>query len=313
MKTDFSYPSADGKNTVHAIEWKPEGEIKAILQISHGMTSHIGRWGRFAEYLNGFGILVTGNDHLGHGLTAKNAEDLGFFGHPDGNAHVIADLHELRRQTQEKYPGVPYFMLGHSMGSFLIRQYAMLHGDGLAGVVVMGTGSQPGAVLAAGKAVCRVLALFAGWRHRSNLVNAMAFGSYTKAIPNARTHYDWLTKENAVVDAYLADPLCGYVFTLNGFYQMFSFIGFIQKKENIDRIPKDLPLLLVSGGADPVGDFGRGVETARDGFTAAGITDVEMILYPDDRHEILNETDGDKVREDIKNWMTARLPAEENR
>lgn len=303
MKKDFYYLSADGATQIHALEWIPEGEVRAVLQISHGMVEYAGRYGRFAEYLNRQGIYVTGNDHLGHGESVTEDEKHGYFGHPDGNEHVIEDIHRLRKLTGEKYPDVPYFMMGHSMGSFLIRQYMMLHGEGLAGVIVMGTGTQPAPVLALGKIICRAVAACRGWDHRSRLVHSMAFASNNKKFTPARTEYDWLTKDEKIVDVYMQDPWCTFMFTVNGFYQMFRGIQFIQKQENIDRIPKGLPVFIVSGAEDPVGGFGKGVKAVFESYRTAGIKDVTMKLYDTDRHEILNELDYETVSEDLKNWI----------
>ncbi|MGN1413326.1 MAG: alpha/beta fold hydrolase [Anaerovoracaceae bacterium] len=309
MKQDFYFPSADGLTTIHASEWIPEGTVRAVLQISHGMVEYIGRYDRFARYLNEHGFYVVGNDHLGHGASVVSNEKLGYFKDPDGNECVIADLDQLRQITEKKYPDVPYFMLGHSMGSFLIRQYMMLHGEGLAGVIVMGTGCQPGVVLAAGKGLCRILAAMKGWEYRSSLVDSMAFSSNNKKFEPGRTPQDWLTKDEAIVDAYRADPWCTYKFTLNGFYQMFRGIQFDQNPDNIAKIPKSLPILVVSGADDPVGGFGKGVQAVYDGFQAAGVKNVEMVLYDGDRHEILNETDYAMVYGDLLTWLEKQMAA----
>ena len=309
MKQDFYFPSADGQTSIHASEWIPESPVRAVLQISHGMVEYIGRYDRFARYLNEHGIYVVGNDHLGHGASVVSDDKHGYFKHPDGNECVIADLDQLRKITEKKYPNVPYFMLGHSMGSFLIRQYMMLHGEGLAGVIMIGTGCQPEIVLAAGKAVCRAMAAVKGWEYRSKFVDSMSFSANNKKFEPARTPQDWLTKDEAVVDTYRADPWCTYIFTLDGFYQLFRTLQFIQKAENIRCIPKTLPLLVASGADDPVGGFGKGVQTVYDGFLAAGVKDVEMVLYDKDRHEILNETDRQQVYSDLHFWLEKQMAA----
>ena len=307
MKREFFFPSADGRTQIHAIEWLPEAEPKAILQMSHGMVEYIDRYNDFAEYLCGLGFYVVGNDHLGHGKSIAGEDELGYFGQPTGNEWVIADLHSLRCRTEERYPGVPYFMLGHSMGSFLIRQYAMLHGEGLRGVIVMGTGWQPGPVLAAGKALCSLTAAVHGWHYRSDTVNGMAFSSNNKKFEPARTSQDWLSRDEENVDRYRADPLCTYVFTVNGFYQMFRGIQFVQKPQNVEMTPKELPLLIVSGAQDPVGGFGEGVKAVYESYKKAGMTHVEKKLYPEDRHEILNELDREQVFRDLSQWMEEKI------
>ena len=307
MRQDFFYPSADGETRIHALEWLPEGRPAATLQLCHGMAEYIARYDEFASFLAENGFYVTGNDHLGHGQSVTSPDRLGYFNDPRGNECVIADIHALRQRTFTGYPGVPHFMLGHSMGSFLLRQYIELYGEGLSGAIVMGTGSQPPAVLSAGKAICRTAARFHGWTYRSGLMNSMAFGSYNKKFEPARTPSDWLSRNTASVDAYEADPLCGFMFTVNGYYHMFRGIEFAQKAENIAKIPRSLPLLLVSGAEDPVGGFGAGVQPVYEAYRAAGITDVQLKLYPADRHEILNELDRDKVFADLLDWMRGRF------
>ncbi|MDD7389673.1 MAG: alpha/beta hydrolase [Lachnospiraceae bacterium] len=303
MKKHFTYLSSDGITNIHAIEWIPDREVKAILQISHGMVEYIDRYDDFARYLNQYGIYVTGNDHLGHGLSVQRDSLHGYFHKDKGNEYVIGDIHKLRKTAEKKYPHVPYFMLGHSMGSFLIRQYMELYGKGLSGVIIMGTGSQPVPVLIGGKILCRCIAAVKGWEYRSALIDNMAFASYNKRFEPARTDKDWLTKDETIVDAYLASPWCTFRFTVNAYYHMFRGIQFLQKKKNIQKIPQDLPLFLVSGADDPVGNFGKSVRRVYKNYKACGIQNVHMKLYADDRHEILNETDRHTVYKDILNWI----------
>ncbi|MBQ8185071.1 MAG: alpha/beta fold hydrolase [Lachnospiraceae bacterium] len=307
-KREFTYDSMDGKTKVHAIEWKPEGEeIAGVLQMVHGMTEYIDRYDAFARFLTEKGFVVVGHDHLGHGRTAASAEDYGYFHETDGNTMLLADIDRLRKLTQEQYPDAPYFVLGHSMGSFLIRQYLCIHGEGLAGAVVMGTGAQPMAILKLGQMVCKLQAKISGWRCRSKLVYGMAFGSYNKRFQPARTPYDWLTKDTEIVDAYAASEWCTFRFTLNGYYNLFRSIQQASLKENLEKMPKELPVLFVSGAKDPVGNFGKGVEQVRKQFEEAGMKDLTWILYEDDRHEILNETDREKVYQDIYAWLYVRM------
>lgn len=303
MKQEFTYPSRDGVTRIHAIEWKPEGEIKAVLQLCHGMVEYIDRYDAFARFLNEHGYYVVGHDHLGHGGSVRSEELHGYFHETRGNECVIGDIHKLRLITKEKYPDIPYFMLGHSMGSFLIRQYMELYGEGLSGVIVMGTGSQPAVVLGAGRMLCRAIAAVRGWTYRSALIDNMAFASYNKKFEPARTDKDWLTKDESIVDAYRVHPWCTFRFTVNAYYHMFRGIQFAQKKENIRRIPANLPLFLVAGADDPVGNFGKSVKQVYDTYRKCGIQDVRIKLYENDRHEILNETDRDTVFADILEWL----------
>lgn len=306
MKQHFYYPSQDGKTKIHAIEWIPEGNISAILQISHGMVEYIDRYDEFARFLNERGYYVVGHDHLGHGNSIQTKDDWGFFAEENGNECVIGDIHRLRQLTREKYPAVPYFLLGHSMGSFLARQYLTLHGDGLAGAVIMGTGNQPLFLVKLGKTVCRLIASVKGWHYRSRFVNNMAFGGYNRKFSPARTPMDWLSRNPKNVDTYLSEDCCTFIFTVNGYYHMFRGMEHLAKKEHFEQIPKDLPVFFVAGQDDPVGDFGKGVKTVFQKYKAGGIKDVSLKLYKDDRHEILNEDDRQVVYADIYEWLETK-------
>ncbi len=302
MKKEFYYQSRDGVTQIHAIEWKPEGEIKGILQICHGMAEHIDRYHEFAEFLAEHGFYVVGHDHLGHGLSVTKAEKYGFFHETDGNAYVIADIHQLRIRTEKVYPGIPYFMMGHSMGSFLLRQYLGLYSGGLAGAIIMGTGEQPDVILMGGKLVCKLLAKIKGWNHRSQFVHNLAEGAYEKKLGGG-----WLSKNAANVQKYSEDPLCGFMFTLNGYYHMFTGMQKMNAQEKEGKTSKNLPLFFVAGSEDPVGNYGKGVENVYQNYKNCGYKDVEMQLYADDRHEILNEDDRKTVFQDILVWLENRL------
>ena len=306
MKQEFSYPSGDGRTQIHAIKWLPKGEPAAILQIAHGMVEFIDRYDAFAQFLTGNGLMVVGNDHLGHGLSVAGEEEYGFFAERDGNACVLGDLRRLQELVTGEHPGLPYFFRGHSMGSFLARQYIQRHGEELTGAIIMGTGAQPGFVLALGKRMCASKARKHGWHYRDEQIDRMALGANNKKFEPARTPADWLTRDEAVVDAYLAHPWNTFRFTVNGYYWMFTSIQEAQDRARIGKIRKDLPILLVSGAEDPVGGFGRGVHKVFEGFRDAGLRDVEMKLYPEDRHEILNEKNREVVYADILAWMQAK-------
>ncbi len=306
IKKEFTFPSSDGRTQIHAIGWKPEQEVKAVLQICHGMVEYIDRYDEFASYLAERGFLVVGHDHLGHGGSICSEDEFGYFPQPDGNKHVIADIHRLRNMTQKSYPGIPYFMLGHSMGSFLLRQYLTMHADGLAGAVVMGTGYQPLLILQAGQLVCKVIASFKGWKYRSNLVNSMSFGSFNKKFEPAETPKDWITSDKEKRDSYVKDPLTSFTFTVGGYYQMFEGMKVLDTKGSVDKIPKELPIFFVAGADDPVGEFGKSVQKIYEKYKTAGIKDVDIKLYKDDRHEILNETDREQVHEDLFQWFESK-------
>lgn len=310
MKHDLYYPSRDDRTMIHGIEWLPSGKPKAILQICHGMCEYIDRYDDFARYLAANGICVVGNDHLGHGASVTSEEEHGYFCDKNGDLCVLKDLHTLRHKTERRFPGVPYFMLGHSMGSFLLRQYIARRGENLAGVIIMGTGSQPLAALEAGKALCRSVAAARGWHYRSELLNKQVLGAYNKNFEPSRTPNDWLTRDEKIVDAYNADPWCNFRFTANGYYNLFSAIEDAQTRAVIESVPKDLPILLTAGEKDPVGAFGKGVKAVFRAYQTAGIRDLEIKLYEDSRHELLNETNRYDVYAHLLGWMKRQLATE---
>ena len=311
MRDEFYFPSKDGNTEIHTIEWKPEGKVRAVLQICHGMVEYIGRYDEFAQFLCGKGFYVVGNDHLGHGKSVQSKSEYGFFNEKYGNACVLGDMHTLRQRTEKKYPDVPYFMLGHSMGSTLLRQYIQMYGNGLSGAVLMGVVSdQNKLLLEFGKRLCRVMAAFRGWHYRSRMIDSMAIGSYNKKFKPARTRADWITSDQEHLDAYVEDPLCSFMFTVNAYYSMFGGMLLMNRKESVYMIPRTLPVLFVSGAEDPVGDFGKGVRKVYEKYKNAGIQDVSLRLYAGDRHEILNETDRKQVYEDLLEWFEERTPGE---
>ncbi len=307
-KNTFEFLSNDSQTRIHAIEWIPDGEPKAILQMCHGMVEYIDRYDEFARYLAERGYYVVGHDHLGHGKSILSKEHYGFFHETYGNQYVIGDIHRLRTMTQKKYPELPYFMLGHSMGSFLLRQYLIMKGEGLAGAIIMGTGYQPLAVLMAGQKVCKAIAKVKGWKYRSEFVNNLSFGSFNKKFEPAETPRDWVTSDKEKRAAYVKDPLCGFTFTVSGYFHMFEGMKLLETKGSVEKIPTDLPIFFVAGQDDPVGDFGKGVTRIFEKYKNAGIKNVDMKLYPNDRHEILNETDREQVYEDLYQWMEGNLP-----
>lgn len=306
-KREFYYPSADGEHQIHAIAWLPEGDVKGILQILHGMCEYVDRYDRFACFLAHQGFLVVGNDHLGHGLSIHNNEELGFFHHPHGDEYLIKDVQSLRKQMQEKYPGVPYFMLGHSMGSFLLRNYLFTYSDGLNGAIIMGTGHENTSTLNFALNFTRAMAKVKGWHYRSEMVANMAMGTYNDHIQNPRTPYDWLTCNETIVDLYAKDPLDNFTMTLNGFYTMFNMVNECNKKKRIEKMNKNLPLYIVSGSEDPVGHYGHGPLEVYMDYKAYGIKDIQLKLYPQARHEILNEYSHEMTDADLLYWMEKRL------
>lgn len=308
-KEEFYFDSRDNQSKIHAVKYLPDAEnVSGVVQIIHGMAEHVERYEGFAKYLTDRNFVVVAEDHLGHGKSVGENGTKGYFCSQDAATVVVRDSHRLKKMTQELYPGVPYYIVGHSMGSFILRNYICRYGKGIDGAVIMGTGMQPGWLLAVSKALAAVEKLFCGEKHVSHFLDKAAFGAYNKKIRQPRTKFDWLSKDESRVDAYIADPDCGFVFTVNGFRTLFELIGRARKKESLKKIPPTLPVLMVSGDMDPVGNYGRGVQQAYHSLKEAGLQDVMLKLYPDDRHELLNETDRKQVMSDIGAWISLKMP-----
>ena len=304
---EFFYPSSDGKSRIHAALWLPEGKPVAVVQIAHGVAEYILRYDAFARFLTEQGFAVVGNDHLGHGLSrAEQAETL-YFTQEEGWRCATDDLYALRRHMQGDFEGLPYFMLGHSMGSFLLRSYLIRYPCTLSGAIVMGTGQMPTLALWGGRLVARLEAARRGWNAFSPLTDKLSFGGYNAACRPARTDWDWLSLNEENVDAYMADPLCGEPISLELFYEMLGGMQMMQKEANLRCMDRRTPVLFIAGGKDPVGQMGKGVTAACESFRRIGVLDTELKLYPTLRHEILNEKEKQQVYEDILLWIKKRL------
>lgn len=305
---EYIFTSSDGKTPIHVREWIPEGEVRGVLQISHGVAEYIDRYSDFAAFLTSNGFAVVGNDHLGHGKSFINEDDLGFFSEKDGWNDVVDDMEKLRQLSAKKWPKVPYFLFGHSMGSFLVRTYLIRYAKTpLSGVILSGTGHNPSVVVAGGRLMSRIEVKKRGLRFKSAKMNDMAFGSFNKGFEPHRTDFDWLSSDGALVDAYVADPLCGFVPTVGLFRDMMDGLSVISKPGNLKKMNKDLPVYFMSGRMDPVGGNGKGVRKVYDMFLAAGMKDVLVKFYENGRHEMLNESNKDIVFGDILNWIISKI------
>lgn len=250
---------------------------------------------------------MTGDDHLGHGKSVGERGAYGYFCDQDPATVVVRDVHRLKKITQEEYPGVPYVILGHSMGSFILRNYLFRYGSGIQGAIICGTGSQPPLLVKVCKGVATLQGLLFGQKHTARLIDKLAFGSYNKRIPDAKTAFDWLCTDPAVVDAYMQDPLCGFTFTVNGFRTLFALLDRLNQEENLWAMPGELPVHFIAGDMDPVGDYGAGVKKAYEDFVKAGMEHVTLKLYAGGRHELLNEKNKEQVYEDIYPWIMERV------
>ena len=308
--TNFTFLSNDGKTAVHAVKWMPDnGEFKAILQITHGMVEFIERYAAFAEFLTENGYMVVGHDHIGHGQSVASKEDWGFFAEENPSDVVVADIHKLRTLVQEENPGVPYFMMGHSMGSFMLRKYLALHNENLRGAIIMGTGFIPEKMTNLALKLTGFVTKFRGVKYRSKLIQSLAFGADYKGfdMTGEKPEDSWLTKDVEIVKQYYNEPRCTFMFTVNGYKGLFEAVNYSCNPENAAKIPKKLPLFIVSGAQDPVGGLGKGVMDVYEMYKSAGIQDLTYKLYDNDRHEILNETDREVVYSDLLAWMNVRI------
>lgn len=298
-----SFLSADGVHTVHGVLWPAEGETKAVVQIVHGISEYIERYADFAAFLNRHGYTVVGHDHLGHGKTARGPEEYGCFPEKDGWHTVNRDVRSLRLLAGERWPDVPYFLLGHSMGSFQARTYLISYPGTVDGAILSGTGQEGKAVVLAGKVISKLLWQVKGPDKTSKLVNALSLGAYNNKFKPTRTSVDWISRDTAVVDAYAADPLCRFVPTVGMSYAIAEGLQFIGDPRNLARMDPSTPVALFSGEADPVGGMGKGVKKVYQLFQQAGCTDLSLKLYPGARHEILNETNRQEVYRDMLLWL----------
>ena len=313
VRSEFTFLSADGRTPIHAVDWAPETPPRGVLVLSHGVSEHILRYEPFAEFLTARGFAVAGHDHLGHGTSVAEGAPRLYFGGRGSWFQVARDLYTRRELAGKRWPGVPVFLLGHSMGSFLARTYLIRYPGTAAGAVLMGTGQMAPAAVAAGRLLAAGEAARVGAQHASPLVSRLAFETYNRKFAPNRTAYDWLSASEENVDAYLADPLCGGEVTIGLFREMLAGIAYITRRDNLRRMNLNTPVLFLSGREDPVGDMGKGVRRAYESFRRAGVRDVELKLYPGLRHEILQEACRETVYQEILGWLAGRLREMERR
>lgn len=330
------FDSADSVHRCRYIAAIPKGEIKGAVQISHGMCEYIDRYRDFMAYLAQNGFAAFGNDHLGHGKTAADPADLGYFSPENGWQNAVADLHTLTKIMKKRFPALPFFMVGHSMGSFLARAYALRHGSECRAFVFIGTADgfesaaadiiEKGAGFAGrltskltgketnlGRAAItamltqgEILKKVKGERYRSELLNKLGFGRNNERIENCRTEYDWISRDEEIVEKYAADELCTFVFTVNGFINLAEVLWYVSNDKWYTNLRKDLPLLLLAGDADPVGNYGKGVRSVYEKLCEYRC-DASMKLYEGARHELLNELCREEVYGDILEFISANL------
>jgi len=297
--SEHTFKSFDN-NTIFYRKFLPDGNVKSVVQIFHGMAEHSGRYADFANYLtdNGFAVFVS--DIRGHGKSMESPKDYGVWPHKDEWKRIIADMKQLKDIATKEFPSAPYFILGHSMGSFLARTFITKYSTELSGVIISGTGTNPTGVLRFGRCVAKLGCTFEGCRSKASLLDKLSFGGYNKGY---NSPYQWLSRDDKQVRKYIDDDMCGGVFS-NSFYRgFFKGLIYINKRSSGELINKNLKMFFVSGDKDPVGNCGEGVEAAVDFYKKLNIKKIQVKLYPNARHEILNEINKDEVYADVLNWM----------
>ncbi|NLV98371.1 MAG: alpha/beta hydrolase [Clostridiaceae bacterium] len=304
--------SNDQKTQLNLISWLPEEKPRAILQISHGMVEYIERYDRFGQFMAEAGIMVVGHDHLGHGDSVESADDWGFFAEENGNELVLQDLYKVYKDTRGLYPDLPYFILGHSMGSFYLRQFIYRFPDeDLAGVIIMGTGMQAKIAVRAGRMLATLVGKIRGSRYRSPFLTKLVLGTNNKFFKDEdKTGVEWLSRDAAISEQYVKEPRTSFVFTARAYRDMFDGILTLYNEDNLKQMRRDLPILIVSGTDDPVGEMGKAVKTLSAQYKQLGLTGVKVKEYPGARHELLNEINHEEVDHDILAFIKENIPEE---
>lgn len=307
--TQNIFKSSSGSASIAYYILVPEGvEVRGIVQIVHGMCEYFNRYTAFAKYLCSLGFIVCGNDHLGHGASVSRPGELGFFAPKDGWRYLVEDVKKLTDIMLDRYPDLPYFLFGHSMGSLITRLYLAQYGAALSGAVICGTVG-PNPLAKTGISIADSVARSKGATYRSAMLNKLALGNYNRKIENPRTCFDWISRDEQVVALYQSDEKCNFIFTATGFRDLFQLVMRANHTRCFKSTPHMLPLLLIAGDRDPVGSYGEGVRAVAKLYRAAGQKDVDVIFYKDGRHEILNELNKLDVYGDVSRWLEKCLAA----
>ncbi len=304
MKTkEFSFKSATGVCRIHGCEFLPEGEVRAVVIIHHGMAEHINRYADYVKHLTDMGYAVFMHDMANHGKSNQKTELLGYFGENDGYKNLVKDLKTVYDLAKKEFPDKKIIMFGHSMGSFIVRCFDCAYPGASDASVYMGTGgSNPAAGM--GKAISNLIASIKGSTYKSKMLDKITFGSFNKKT-DKKTSFDWLTRDSAIVQKYIDDDYCGFLFTVKGMNDLVNLNVWANSAECYNTVKKDLPILLVAGADDPVGAYSKGINEVADKMKASGHTNVTVKLFPGCRHEVLNETNRQEVYEGIDEFLDA--------
>lgn len=301
--------SSDQKTKLNVISWSPDEKPWAILQIAHGMIEFIERYDRFGQSMAKAGIQVVGHDHLGHGDSVEKTDDWGFFAEENGNELVLQDVYKVYRDTRETYPDLPCFLLGHSMGSFYVRQFIYrFPEERIAGAVILGTSLKPKYTVSAGRLLASLIEKIRGPRYRSPFLHKMVLGANNKVFKlENKTGVEWLSRDSDVSDKYIKDPRNTFLFTTRAYIDMFDGILTLYNENNLKMMQQNLPILIASGSEDPVGDMGQAVAKLAAQYEKIGMTNVRVQEYAGARHELLNETNCEEVERDLIAFMKENI------
>lgn len=315
IEENFTFQSKDQRE-IYVYRWRREqDEIKGIVQISHGMAETASRYRRFAESLTRAGYIVYANDHRGHGKSADHIDLQGYLGEKNGFKLLISDIAQLRDIIKEEHPGKLIYLFSHSMGSFAAQRYIMDYPVEIDGLILAGSNGEQGIILKAGEFIAKFESLVRGKKAKSKLMNKLTFGKYNQSFEPKPTGSEWLTRDTEELKKYLQNPYCGRIFPTSFYTEFLASLQYIEDKNNFHKIPQNLPIYILSGDRDPVGDFGKGVKRLKKRYENQGVEDIQLTLYKGARHELLNEINREEVTEDIIDWLDGhtRKRIEKNR
>jgi alpha-beta hydrolase superfamily lysophospholipase len=307
---EYNFNSSDGHSVIHCRKWIPECEPIAVLQLVHGMVDYIERYDELATFLAERGYVVVGHDHIGHGHSVANDDELGVMSGKHPSDFMVEDIYTHFSMTRKAYPPIKYFILGHSMGSYMLRKFLSVRAaylEKLSGAIIMGTGQESAGFCNVGLVAIAVLSLLKGRNYRSRFIQSLTYSAPYKQFDCYGKDYSksWLSKDVKSVEKYYHDKYCTFLFTLNAYKALGEATKYACSEECVSKIRKNLPILVISGDSDPVGNLGKGTTAAANALKKAGIEDVILKLYKDDRHELLHELDRQQVCEDIYQWLEA--------
>jgi len=290
----------------------PEGTIKAVVQIVHGLAEHAARYDRLAQALRRAGYAVYASDHRGHGQTSRGPREFGHFADREGFERVVDDQYAVNRQIVSESPRLPVVLFGHSFGSFVSQRYLGLYGDSIQAAVLSGTTGGGAALMKVALGIAKMERLRLGARNTSALMQKLTFGGYNNAFKPTKTEFDWLSRDADEVAKYVADPLCGFAVTTQAWCDLLAGMVANEDPALRARIPKHLPIYIMSGAVDPTGRASVGPKALAAAYESAGLDQVTLRLYPEGRHELINETNREEVTRDLIAWLDAHVsPASE--